>query len=88
MIDRRKFLAAMLSACAAPMIVRASSLMKVRALPVDDFTTDNILVKGTERYLGFYNGWTGTFVGGIAYRPGDIIDFNGARYIVSDPQGT
>lgn len=35
MIDRRKFLRAALFVAAAPMIVKASSLMKVRALPVE-----------------------------------------------------
>lgn len=36
MIDRRKFLRAALFVAAAPMIVKASSLMKVRALPTYD----------------------------------------------------
>lgn len=52
-LNRRGFLAGIIAAAAAPAIVRVASIMPVKVMPVDlmgDFTTDNLIVKATERY--------------------------------------
>lgn len=42
-MDRRLFLSAMLAACAAPAIVRASSIMRVKAPPLHEYLCEDSL---------------------------------------------
>lgn len=49
-LPRRSFIKGLVSfVAAAPAVVKASSLMPVKALP-SEFDLDNLLVKATERY--------------------------------------
>lgn len=68
MIDRRSFLRAALFVAAAPIIVRASSLMPVRALTADvldtEFVTEILLWKGIERYSFGIAEWRSSFGSG------------------------
>lgn len=62
MIERRSFLLGILAAGVGPAIVRATSLMPVKALDVinaADFDINHLLVRGYERYsIGYVHpGW-------------------------------
>lgn len=56
-VNRRRFLTGVGALIAAPAIVRASSLMPIFVMPAGgDFTTDNLLIHATERYVwGYYD---------------------------------
>jgi len=60
-LPRRRFLTVAASLLAAPAIVRASSLMPIKAVDFGacDFSTENMIVKMTERYSWMYELQTG-----------------------------
>lgn len=61
MISRRGMLGGLLAGLAAPAIIRTPGLLMPIRPVLDDFTTDNLLVVGYERYSVTWSDWRGAF---------------------------